>query len=220
MMKHFAIITVAALGGLLATVGTALAGDTNWTTNILGPLTIDGNVVVPDGASCSLGYLPPSATPCCISSSSAVQVTGNVTVGHGSGLTVGVNSTIAGNLQANNCNFVELVDQGSETVGSNVQIGNCTGQPAFVSTGTGSLIGGDFQCDNNTGPCILDGDYVGGNVQVMNNVSPAGSPSIISYDHIAKNLQCQNNSPTPIGGANYMVAGNNHQSSEGQCLDF
>jgi hypothetical protein len=216
MMKRFVIITVAALSSLLATVPGALAGDTTCSSNLTG-VTIDGNVVVPDGANCSLGYVPPSTTPCCISSPPgyAVVVTGNVTVGDGSSLIVGLNSTIAGDVQATNCNFVELVSEGSEIVGGNVQILNCNGQPAFLSTGTGSLIGGDFQCHNNIGACVLSGAYVGGNVQVINNVISGGSSSEISYSHIAKNLQCRSNRPPPIGGHN-VVAGR----KKGQCAGF
>jgi hypothetical protein len=76
-MKRFAMITVAALGALLATAPGALAqtcsptgtsGNCNCVSNIGGPATINGNLVVPAGASCML---------------TNVTVTGNVQVGKG-----------------------------------------------------------------------------------------------------------------------------------------
>jgi hypothetical protein len=246
-MKRLLIIMVVALGAL-ATAPGARAGITSCTTYITGPSTITGDVVVPDGASCSLGYVPPPTTLCCNPPPppgfGPVHVTGNVTVGHGSSLTIGLNSTIAGNVQATNCGFVEFVSEGNEEVGGNVQVENCNGgatqgQPAFLSTGTGSRIDGNLQCQNNTGPCVLEDAYVGdnvpvmnnmcpvgsetsrieanqifGNVQVMNNVSP-GAPSKIESNHISGNLQCQNNSPPPNGSGS-TIAGN----EQGQCVGF
>lgn len=247
-MKHFAIITLAALGALLATAPAALAADTICTTYITGPQAIIGNVVVPDGASCLLGWVPPPTTLCCNPPPppgfGPVSVSGSVTVGHRSNLVVGSQSTIAGNLQANNCGYVELVSESSEVIDGNVQIAKCNGgatpgQPAFLSTGSGSRILGNFQCQNNTGPCVLEGAFVGqyvqvlynvtpagslpsqiddnqilGSVQVMNNVFP-GSPSIIDNNHISGSLQCQSNSPPPTGAGNTVARG-----KQGQCAGF
>jgi predicted acyltransferase (DUF342 family) len=144
-----------------------------------------------------------------------VSVTGSVAVGQGASLVVGLNSTIAGDIQAKNCNFVELVSEGNEEVDGNVQIFNCTGQPAFLSTGTGSVIYGNFQCLNNSGPCTLEEAMVGGAVQVLSNVTP--SPTKIEADQIFGNLQCQNNSPAPTGSG----SGNTvHGTEQGQCVGF
>ena len=81
------------------------------------------------------------------------------------------------------------MSEGNEEVDGNVQIFNCTGQPAFLSTGTGSVIYGNFQCINNTGPCTLEEAMVGGAVQVLSNATP--SPTNIEADQIFGNLQCQ-----------------------------
>jgi hypothetical protein len=140
-------------------------------------------------------------------------VTGNVTVGQGASLVVGLNSTINGSIYANSCNFVELVSEGNEQVGGNVWIINCTGNPSFLSTGTNSVISGSFECLFNSGPCVLEIATVGGGVQVLYNVGP--SPSKFEYNHISNNLQCEGNSPSPSGDSNN-VGG----TMQGQCTGF
>ena len=192
-MKRFAMITVAALGALLATAPGALAGDVNCTAIMGGP--INGNVVVPDGKSCTLA---------------GATVTGNVKVGQGSTLVV-ESTTISGNIQADHCRVVMLEHA---LVGGNFQIQHCTSDSGYLD----AHIGGDFQCHDNTAACVANGEgtaAVGGNVQVNNNVSSPGDPSQIFANSIAKNLQCQGNSPAPVGGGN-TVAGN----KEGQCAKF
>jgi hypothetical protein len=72
-MKRFAITPLAALGILAGTVPAARAADTPCTTDISSGTTINGNLVVPAGASCTLEN---------------VTVTGNVQVGKGASLTV------------------------------------------------------------------------------------------------------------------------------------
>jgi hypothetical protein len=231
-MKPIAMmIMFAALGSLALTAPITvtaatpavpvLVGNISCSSYIPGPLTIKGNVKVPDGASCELGYMPDPSTPCCNPTPppgyGLVWVTGNVTVGRGSNLSLGLNSTVVGNLQANHCGFVEFVSEGSEFVQGNVQISHCDGstpgEPAFLSTGTGSRIHGNFECRDNTGPCILEGAIVGGNAQMTNNVTD--TPSMIYDSHIFKNLECQKNVPLPIGDNN-TVAG----KKQGQCAKF
>jgi hypothetical protein len=205
-MKRFAIITLTAFGALLATAPVALAQNCTKTApycncppSITGPTTAYGNVTVPNGQSCVM---------------TNVTVTGNVTVGIGASLDVEGDSIIVGNLQANNCNLVRLNTAfgggGAVTVVGSVQIGNCTGNRAFDSSG--ATIFGDFQCHNNTGACVLEFANVGGNVEINNNT--AGQ--LVISNTIGKDLQCQNNSPAPTVNGN-TVAGNPDQSSEGQC---
>jgi hypothetical protein len=188
------MITAAALGALRATASGALAGDTNCAI----PMThtrIEGNVVVPDGKTREL---------------TGLKVTGNVTVGHDATLDA-EQSTIAGNVQADHCRSV-FVGQGA-VVGGNFQIAHCTADSGYVDGPV--FIGGDFQCHDNTAACFAEEGIVGGNVQVDNNVSASQHPSQIGPNSIAKNLQCQGNSPPPIGKGN-KVAGN----KEGQCAGF
>jgi hypothetical protein len=87
-MQRFAITPFAVLGILAGTVPAARAADTTCTTTISSG-TINGNLVVPAGASCTLAN---------------VTVTGNVQVGKGATLAVGPGTgqtvTIGGNVQA------------------------------------------------------------------------------------------------------------------------
>jgi hypothetical protein len=202
-MKRFAMITLAAFGALLATAPGALAQSPPDVTcpPYAGsmPSTVH-NVTVPNQQTCTLG-----------GGFRGVTVTGDVRVGQGATF-MALGSfrsrvTISGNVQGNNCNFVQL---SGTVVGGNVQIGNC------ASGGTvddGATVGGDLQCHNNTGPCDVENSTIGGNVQIMNNTS--ATASVINDNIIAKNLQCQGNSPPPTGGGN-MVGGNR----EGQCESF
>ena len=109
---------------VMAAATTFFAGvPTAWAANVTctgpmsggasGPLNIDGNVTVPQGANCTLTF---------------VNVTGNVQADKGSTLLIDgytEPSTIGGNVHANNCYSALL--QGSVTVGGNVQIQQCNG---------------------------------------------------------------------------------------------
>lgn len=193
------------------------AAPTSCTNNITGPAIIQGDVVVPAGGYCSLGWVPPYTTPCCNppipSGYGIVQVTGKVIVGTGASLVVGLNSRIIGSIQAKGCNFVELVSEGNEEVDGDVQIFNCTGNPSFLSTGTGSAIFGSFQCLNNTGPCTIELATVGGSAQFIGNVT--STVSKIEGNRIYGNLLCLSNSVVPTnGGSPNTVSG----SEQGQCV--
>jgi hypothetical protein len=216
-MKRLAITTLAALGALLTAAPGALADNFTCSGTVATPMTIDGNLVVPNNAHCFF--------------SAPVTVTGNVTVGNGASFVIntvsaGTTSIIGGNLQASNCAYVEINPlHGSTThVGRNVQIQNCTGTgntldagEAFGYRSLSGMIGGNSQCNNNTGACVQAFATIGGNVQFVNNVSAPGTPSEVADNIIMQNLQCQNNSPTPTnGGLPNTVLG----TSQGQCLNF
>ncbi|MGA9390319.1 MAG: hypothetical protein WBV69_07730 [Candidatus Sulfotelmatobacter sp.] len=211
------IVIALALASLLATapVAQAQVQDTNCDSVIPSFKTIEGNLVVPNNAKC-IFY-------------NGGTVSGNVWVGENASLNIEGNFTVGGYLQAKNCAFIALnpYGYGSTVVGRSVLISNCTGDSpalgtrfpagaAFGSFGNG-LIGGDFQCYDNTGPCILVNDHVGGNLLVMNNKT--AEPSQITGNFIAKGLHCWGNLPAPTG-KNNLVAGNPKNESEGQCQDF
>jgi hypothetical protein len=102
--------------------------------------TIDGNVTVPAGTSCTLSF---------------VNITGNVGVGQNATLVVSAYlepSEIAGNIEANTCNSVLL--QGNVTVGGNLNINACNGAASNGFQGPDVLIQGNFVCQSNTGPCL------------------------------------------------------------------
>jgi hypothetical protein len=193
------------------------AGVTSCTTNITGPATIQGDVVVLLGGYCSLGWVPPTATPCCNppipNGYAIVQVRGKVMVGTGASLVVGLKSQIVGSVQAKSCNFVELVSEGNEEVDGDVQIVNCTGNPAFLSTGTGSTIYDSFQCLKNAGPCTIELATVTGSAQFIGNVT--SSASQLEGNRIYGNLLCLSNSPAPSNGG---VINKVRGSEQGQCV--
>ena len=214
-MKCF-VATTLTLGSLLATATFALAQDTNCDYTSYVFTMVEGNLVVPDNATCHLG--------------SSGMVSGYVSVGQNASLELEGNWTIGGYLQADNCAYVAInpYGYGSTVVGHNVQIENCTGNSpalgslfpagtAFGSFGPNSLIGSNFKCDTNTGPCILMYDHVGGSVSILSNKSAA--PSQIEDNFIAKRLHCGHNVPAPTGSGN-LVAGNPNNITEGQCLGF
>jgi feruloyl esterase len=165
---------------------------------------VNGNVTVPDNASCTLNF---------------VNVKGNVVVGRGSTLLVTAYtepSTIGGNVQANQCKSALL--EGNVTVGGNVQIQLCVGAGPNGFQGPDVVINGNFQCQGNSSnasPCLAWLGRVKGNVQIQSNVAPTASD--VSLVTVGGNLQCQHNSLplTHLHGPSW-VDGN----AQDQCASF
>jgi hypothetical protein len=170
-MKHFAIAALASFGIVLAAVPAARA-DTNCTTTQTNG-TINGNLVVPPSATCTLvgetvtGNAQVQTSATLIVEPSATKVStidGNVSVGQGATLEV-EGGSIHGNIQADQCLFVALVSfTGAISVGGNLLIQHCTansGLGAFF--GNPITISGNFECQNNTAlfPCAVEGASVG-----------------------------------------------------------
>jgi hypothetical protein len=202
-MKRFAITPFAALGILAGTVPAAHAADTTCTTTISSATTINGNLTVPAGATCTL--------------ENGTTVTGNVQVGKGASLTVEpltLQATIGGNVQADQCNFVQLVTNGPISVGGNVQIRNCTGQRGSgYSVFVGSLtISGNFACDHNSGGCVATGGSVRGNVEANNNSGGSNPGADVERNNVGGNMQVNNNS-----GSSASVVGGNTIGGNLQC---
>jgi hypothetical protein len=174
-MNQFTTATLA-FGIMLAALPAARAAETTCTTVMTG--TVNGNLVVPAGTQCSLN---------------GATVTGNVTVGKGAQLLIFA-GTIYGNIQAHQCNSVFLTSFGTAiSVGGNLQIQNCTGtgDNGYSDSGLpGTIeIDGNFQCQNNTAPCLAEGGTVLNNVQVNDNTGPA----FIENAMIHGNLQVSGN---------------------------
>ena len=189
-MKNFALALASALIAFVASTSVSRA-DTACSSTLSG--TVNGNVVVPSGASCTL---------------SNVTVTGGVRVSQNASLTIDATrqpATINGTVQATNC--VSALLEGGVTVGGNVQIQGCAQQSGFV--GPGVKIVGSFECINNAGGCEADLGEVRGNVQIQSS-----SSADISLVSVAGSLQCQGNtaSPTHAYGPDF-VSG----SLQGQC---
>src|SRR6516225_3334571 len=171
-MRPFTHALIVAIPALAAGVSAAHAADTSCTSTLTG--AIDGNVVVPDGASCTL---------------SDATVAGNVQVLQNASLTVDATqqpTTIEGDVHADHCAFALL--EGGVTVTGNVRIGQCAQQSGFV--GPGIKIGGNFECTNNAGACEADLGDVHGNLQIDRN---SGASADISLVSVGGNLRCQGN---------------------------
>jgi feruloyl esterase len=176
---------------LVGSAWVAHAANTSCTGTLNG--NIRGNIVVPNGASCTL---------------SDATVAGNVQVQQNANLTVDATqqpTTIGGNVVATNCASALL--EGGVTVGGNVQIQGCAQQSGFV--GPGVKIGGGFQCINNAGGCDADLGDVHGNVHIQNS-----SSADISLVSVGGSLLCQGNtaSPTHAYGPDFVSGG-----LQGQC---
>src|SRR5215831_9607070 len=132
-MKHFAMAMLA-FGMMLATVSLARADNTSCTGTLVNT-TINGNLVVPDSASCELDH---------------VAVTGNVLVGHDASLLVDAGVTITGNVHADHCGSVVLESLGvPSSVAGNVEIQYCTASSRLDGRDGVLTIGGNFDCHNN-----------------------------------------------------------------------
>jgi Tannase and feruloyl esterase len=169
-----------------------------------GPLNINGNVIVPDHASCTLSF---------------VNVRGNVQTGHGSSLLITAYtepSTIGGNVIAIQCNSALL--EGNVTVGGNVVIASCTGGGPNGFQGPDTRIEGNFLCQansSNAAPCLVWLGKVDGNVEIYGNAAP--TPSDVSLVSIGGNLQCEQNSlaPSHIHGPSWVDG-----RAQDQCAGF
>jgi hypothetical protein len=151
-----------------------------------GVSTINGNVTVPNGASCTLAF---------------VEVTGNVDVGSGGSLLISAYnepSTIGGSVDAVKC--VSTLLEGNVTVKGDVRIENCTGAEVNGFQGPGITIGGNFQCQNNTGSCAAWLGEIAGDAQIRNNRAPG---SDVSLNTIGGNLTCLNNTTAPTHSRGY-----------------
>jgi hypothetical protein len=118
-------------------------------------------------------------------------------------------STIGGNIHASKC--LSTLLEGNVTVRGDVQITDCTGTTANGFHGPGIVIGGNFQCRNNAGPCTAWLGQIAGDAQLHNN---RGAASDVSLTTIGGNLQCENNAVAPTHSHGYnWVTGN----ARGQC---
>lgn len=211
--RAFFLLTfvLAATAAIFAAAPSAFAADATC-SGTLGSNTypatvtnINGNVVVPNGASCTLYF---------------VNVSGNVQVGRGSTLLVdGYNepSTIAGNVQANGCAAALL--EGTILVGGNLQIEFCTGSGPNGFQGPDVVIKGNFLCQGNSSnasPCLAWLGKVYGNVEIAHNMST--TPSDVSLVDVSGKLSCEQNAQTPthLHGPDWVGGQNTHD----QCTGF
>lgn len=151
----------------------------------LGAVTIDGNVLV--------------AAPCRLE---GTIVIGNVNLFAGGSLVAQGGARIGGSVQAENADFVELLD--AEIVG-NVQLDNLVGERSLIHR---SSIGGSIQLVSNRSRLEVIENTVDADVQAFGNDGLV----MIADNRIDGNLQCKENEPDPVGGNNVV-----HGNMEDQC---
>ena len=221
-MKKTFIAGVAVAAALLVSSQVAFAASIQCTGFMIG--TLDGDIVVPEGATCVLDI---------------VSVSGNVTVQSGGSLQIdatSLNSTIRGNIKGHGCYAISIGSAspfGRIVIGGDVTISDCIGPVAGSCRGDSSvggpaaiLIGGNLKCTDNAGgctvrACTVAGDFqcsgnsfacsatfntVGGNATLNDN---GGIDAIVNA--IGGNLKCNGNGSV-VGIAN-IVAG----TKSGQC---
>jgi hypothetical protein len=142
----------------------------------IGAVSIDDDVIVPPGASCTLDR---------------TRVDGNVLVGPDARLTTD-GARINGNIQDDN-NRAGQVTIRRTFVGGNVQLEQGSG-----ATVTDSSIDGDLQWESNRSAFRAEYNEIGGNLQANQNTGGL----TISSNRIDGNLQCQSNTPAPTGRGN------------------
>lgn len=191
-MKSLAIIPLV-LAIMLAAVPAARAGDTSCTGQLFG--TINGNVVVPQGATCEL---------------TTATVTGNVLVEKGASLLAGPQGsvTISGNVLAIQCASVTIEPSALVSIGGSVGILFCTGTSGYFVRGVS--IQGNFLCQFNSAPCTASSGSIGGSVDVSQN---SGGTSTVLGNQIDGNLICFRNTAVTDDGIPNTVAG----KKLGQC---
>jgi hypothetical protein len=204
-MKWFAVLM---FGVVVAAAPAARAQDAVCTSTLQN-VTIDGDVVVPVGATCTL---------------SAVAVTGNVWVEAGAGLSV-AGGTIGGDMQAYQCSYVHLHAYNPIFIAGNVLIEQCSGSSSDdnpVAFGSFSVtIVGNLICDQNFAPCSPRYSSIRGNVQVSSN---SGGTSEVFGNIIGGFLACWGNtavSATTAAPPNLPLQPNIVTgSAQGQCAGF
>jgi hypothetical protein len=162
--------------------------------------TVEGDVIVRGYVTCTLAF---------------VHVTGSVKVANGGSLSIlayNEPSTIDGDVEADGCATAQLA--GNVKISGHLWIQRCKGTSASGFVGPGIVIGGNFICRDNAGPCEMWLGQIGGNAQIQNNHSTTASD--ISLNAIGGDLQCEQNTvaETHDHGPNW-VSG----QARGQCAD-
>jgi hypothetical protein len=182
---------VLAAGGLLANASVARAGDFEC-RGTLGAVTIVGNLLVPDDSSCVL---------------TGTFVQGNVVVKSRANLEASA-VEITGGLQGESPARVVVRDS---QLGNSISLRKAEDVNNQFAGGqiriTGTQVTGDVQLEENRVPITLDNNDIVGSIQANKNIGGLE----ITGNRIGNGLQCQDNSPPPVGG------GNVAKQKQGQC---
>ena len=156
-------------------------------TGKLGAVDLDDDLIVPNGATCTLV---------------GTAIDGNLLVRSGATLTAtGVD--VIGNVQAGG--HTSVVVEADSFVDGDIQA-----EQGSTVTVTDSEVEGNIQLEENAGALSVLRNIVGGDVQIFTNTGGAD----IRDNTIDGNLQCKDNTPPPTGGGN-VVGGNMEDQCEG-----
>ena len=184
-----------AIGVLAALFSLAIASAARADTSCVGVLAgrdVQGNLVVPDGALCTLRD---------------TVVKGDVLVGPDAGLRVSDGVALLGNLRTDRCDYVSLeplAPAARIVVAGNIDIEECRESSGKLFSGGRVIVGGNFVCRENAAPCYAVSLTVGGDLRVAHN---SGGPSFIEGSTVAGNLECTGNSGVSDYGLPNTVAG-------------
>jgi len=189
-VKKLSILVVLACTAAAFAAGAAHATFT--CSGTVSDMTINDNVIVPNGSNCRLVR---------------VTVNGNVNVQQGGALIV-LNTHITGNLQSIGARWIRI-DNGSRIDGTTQIIGTTGTPPNFtVNVICGSTLNGGLQLSQNSAPFTIGnasdcsaGNTFGGNVQITNNTAKVR----IARNTIRGNLQCAGNRPQATGNNNQVT---------------
>ncbi|HET6713251.1 MAG TPA: hypothetical protein VFI59_06030 [Actinomycetota bacterium] len=194
-MKRSLLAIFALITALMVQVGPAWADD-RICRGTIGSVHIDGNVIVPSGASCTL---------------LGTRIDDNVEVER-RGTLVARGVGIGGNLQTQDHRSVLVTPRRSDGRIARSRIG---GDIQLESGGRGivrrAVIGGNLQTKQNEGRQAAVRNRIDADLQAFSN---EGGVRIVG-NVIDGNLQCKSNSPPPTGGNNRVQG-----DKEDQCSDL
>jgi hypothetical protein len=183
-MRKALVVVLVGLGVLSG--GTAAYAMDRECVGTIGAVTVNDNLTVPEGATCSL---------------EGTRVRGNVDVEEGATL-LATGASVLGNVDGDGAAGVSLSDS---LVGGRIQI---------VRGGTGSVLGstvrGDLVFSENADAVEASDNLIRGSLQADRNTGGV----TIQDNRIRNNLQCSENDPAPTGGGN-RVGGNKTGQCEG-----
>jgi hypothetical protein len=192
-MKRSLLAVLALTAALMVQVGPARADD-HICRGTIGSVHIDGNVIVPSRASCTL---------------LGTRIDDNVEVERG-GTLVGRGVSIGGNIQTQDHRSVLVTPRRSDGRIVRSRIG---GDIQLESGGRGivrrAVIGGNLQTNQNDGRQVAVRNRIDADLQAFSN---EGGVRIVS-NVIDGNLQCKSNSPPPTGGNNRVQGDKEDQCS-------
>ena len=193
-MKRLVIALPLLLSASMLTAAPAMADDRRCTGSI-GAVYVDGNVIVPRGATCTLR---------------GTRVDGNVEV-EGNAVLVARGARVQGNIQAANHRRVLVAPR---TVNHRVVRSRVGGDVQLESGGRGhvvrTVVGGNIQVKQNRLRQVTNRNVVNGDLQAFSN---QGGFRIFG-NRIDGNLQCKSNDPRPVGDDN-RVSGNKEDQCRG-----